>query len=27
MVTMRYSAKEAELARLEMVDFFQKRLK
>ena len=27
MVTIRYSAKEAELARLEMVDFFQKRLK
>jgi dienelactone hydrolase len=27
MVTMRYSAKEAELARLEMVEFFQKRLK
>jgi len=27
MVAMRYSAKEAEVARLEMVDFFQKRLK
>ena len=27
MVTMRYSAKEAEVARLEMVEFFQKRLK